>query len=63
MDDLREKQRRTNKTLVECFDEIIVDDSNKNLGFLKSPYLTALKKYDSFIEAYEESKASTIIRK
>lgn len=63
MDDLREKQRRTNKTLLECFDEIIVDDSNKHLGFLKSPYLTALKKYDSFIEAYEESKASTIIRK
>jgi hypothetical protein len=61
MDDVREKQRKTKKTLTDCFDDIIEDDSNKHLGFLKSPFLKELKKYDSLIEAYEETRSSSII--
>lgn len=61
MDDVREKHRKTKKKLLDCFDEIIGDDSNKHLGFLKAPYLADLKKYDSFIEAYEETRNSTKI--
>lgn len=61
MDDVREKQRKTKKSLSDCFDDIIEDDSNKHLGFLKSPFLRELKNYDSFIEAYEETRKSTKI--
>lgn len=63
MDDVREKQRKTKKTLSSCFKDIIEEDSNKHLGFLKSPFLSELKKYDSFIEAFEETRTSSIIRK
>lgn len=62
MDDVREKHRKTGNKLLKCFDDIIEDDSNKHLGFLKSPYLAELKKYDSFIEAYEETRGSSSIR-
>ncbi|MDH5033774.1 hypothetical protein [Chryseobacterium cucumeris] len=62
LDDVREKHRNSKKSYADCFDEIIKDDSNKYLGFLKSPFLSQLKEHQSLIEAIEEvSGSSTII--
>lgn len=61
MDDVRKKHRKTKKTFSDCFDDVIDDDSNKHLGFLKSPFLSELKSHNSFIEAYEETRNSTKI--
>jgi hypothetical protein len=61
MDDVRGKRRESGKPLQECFDAIIRDDSNKPLGFLKSPFLSELKKYNSLIEAIEEVSGSSKI--
>lgn len=61
MDDVRKQFRKKEKELTECFNDIISNDSNKHLGFLKSPYLSELKKFDSFIEAFEEVSGSALI--
>lgn len=60
--DVLEKQRKTKETIQKSFDTIIDDDSNKHLGFLKSPFLSELKNYDSLIEAINESGNSSKIR-
>jgi len=59
--DVLEKQRKSKSTIVKSFDTIIHDDSNKHLGFLKSPFLSELKDYDSLIEAINESSNSSKI--
>lgn len=61
--DVREKQRASKKTYPDCFDEIIKDDSNKYLGFLKSPFLSELKRHQSLIEAIEEVSGDFVINK
>lgn len=59
--DVLEKQRKSKSAIEKCFDTIIDDDSNKHLGFLKSPFLSELKNYDSLIEAINESSNSSRI--
>jgi hypothetical protein len=61
IDDVRKQFRKKEKNLTECFDEIISNDSNKHLGFLKSPYLYELKNFNSFIEAFEEVSGNSVI--
>lgn len=62
LDDVRKQYRKKEKNLNVCFDDIISNDSNKHLGFLKSPYLTELKKYDSLIHAFEEVSGNSVIK-
>lgn len=54
INDVREKHRKDLSSFENAFDTIIKDDSNKRLGFLKSPFLTKLKSYSSLIEAMDE---------
>lgn len=61
LDDVREKHRKTEKEYLECFDDIIEDDSNKPLGFLKSPFLANLKTHKALLEALEEVTGDSII--
>jgi hypothetical protein len=62
LDDVREKQRKTKKGYFECFDDIIEDDSNKPLGFLKSPFLANLKMHKSLLDALNEVTGDSIIK-
>lgn len=66
LNDVREKykidkDRIQNYSFLDAFDDIIKSDSNKHLGFLKSPYLKNLKSYDSLIKAMEEVSTHSII--
>lgn len=47
---------------VEAFDMVIELDSNKELGFLKTPFLNKMKSFTSLIEAYEEVTGDYIIK-
>ncbi|GAA3623385.1 hypothetical protein [Flavivirga jejuensis] len=55
-----EKIKTTN--YVEAFDMVIELDPNKELGFLKTPFLSKMKSFISLIEAYEEVSGGYIIK-
>lgn len=50
------QRREGNSTLEDVFNEIIEDDSNIEFGFLKSPYLEALKNNHYLINAMLETR-------
>lgn len=68
LNDVREKfsmdkNRITGYSFLDAFDDIIKLDSDKHLGFLKSPYLKNLKSYNSLIMAMEEVSTHSYIVK
>lgn len=46
----------------KAFDMVIKLDSNKELGFLKTPFLNKMRSFTSLIEAYEEVTGDYIIK-
>lgn len=62
LDNVRSMYRKPHVNSFEmAFDEVIEDDSNKYLGFLKTPYLKDLKSYKSLIEAMQEVSGNSVI--
>lgn len=64
LNDVRKKYRKPKiDSYDEAFDEIIEDDSNKHLGFLKSPFLSKMKTFSSLIDAFEEVSGDYVFNK
>lgn len=65
LDDVRAMYRKPHigGSYEKAFDEVITDDSNKYLGFLKSPYLQNLKSYSSLLDAMIEVSGDHLIKK
>lgn len=64
LDDVRQMYRdpdTTVNTYEGAFDKIITIDSNKYLGFLKSPYLKSMKSNSHLIKAMDEVSGSSRI--
>jgi hypothetical protein len=57
------KERINNYSVENAFDDVIEDDSEKQLGFLKAPYLESLKSNKHLVKAISEVTGSSIIRK
>lgn len=65
LDDVRQIYRDSDintPNYEKAFDKVIEYDSNKELGFLKSPFLSKMKSYTSLIQAYEEVTGDYIIK-
>lgn len=54
-------KRIPNYSVEDAFNDIIEDDSNKQYGFIKSPYLKKLKTFAYLIKAVEEVSGSSKI--
>ncbi|MDR7131658.1 hypothetical protein J2X69_004022 [Algoriphagus sp. 4150] len=64
LDDVRQIYRDPDTTLTTyeaAFDKVIETDSNKYLGFLKTPYLKSMKSNSHLIKAMDEVSGSSII--
>lgn len=64
IDDVRQIYRDPDviiNTYEGAFDKVIATDSNKHLGFLKSPYLKSMKSNGHLIRAMDEVTGSSII--
>jgi hypothetical protein len=53
--------RISNYSVEDAFIEVIEDDSNKHLGFLKSPYLNSIKANKHLLKAIKEVTGSSIV--
>lgn len=64
IDDVRSMYRKDHiDSYAKAFDEVIQDDSNKYLGFLKAPYLENLKAYNHLVQAMSEVSGDHLITK
>lgn len=66
LDDVRQMYRDPDtivNTYEAAFDKLITTDSNKYLGFLKSPYLKSMKSNHHLIRAMDEVSGSSKINK
>ncbi|MDN3493794.1 hypothetical protein [Winogradskyella bathintestinalis] len=62
LNDVRSAYRKPRiLTYNDAFDEIIEDDSNKYLGFLKSPYLKKMKSFSFLVQAMDEVSGDYIM--
>ncbi|MBW8323827.1 MAG: hypothetical protein K0M50_03590 [Prolixibacteraceae bacterium] len=56
------KGRINNYSVEDAFDDVIEDDSNEQLGFLKAPYLKSLKLNTHLVKAIGEVSGSSVIK-
>jgi len=56
------KGRIKNYSVEDAFDDVIEDDSNEQLGFLKAPYLKSLKLNTHLVKAIGEVSGSSILK-
>lgn len=57
----KEKERIANYSVATAFDDVIDDDSDDQLGFLKAPYLRSLKSHSHLVKAISEVSGSYMI--
>lgn len=55
------KDRIDNYSVEKAFDDVVEDDSDEQLGFLKTPYLKSLKSNRHLVKAIREVTGSSII--
>ena len=58
----KDKSRIPGYSVNDAFDDIIEDDSDDQLGFLKSPYLKSLKSHSHLTKAIMEVSGDSVIR-
>lgn len=58
----KDVKRINNYKVVDAFDDIIDDDSDEQLGFLKAPYLESLKSNQYLVKAINEVSDHSIIK-